>query len=104
MMDGLGIDTGISLDDLVQTGQFISDALGRPNGSKVKLWCFTKIQATLLFRLEMPSNLPAKNSYCTNVYMIFIDNKLVFGEVRVFQNLECGKCYSCSLLLFSPFC
>jgi len=35
MMDGLGIDTGISLDDLVQTGQFISDALGRPNGSKV---------------------------------------------------------------------
>ena len=35
MMDGLGIDTGISLDDLVETGQYISDALGRPNGSKV---------------------------------------------------------------------
>jgi len=35
MMDGLGIDTGISLDDLVETGQYISDVLGRPNGSKV---------------------------------------------------------------------
>ena len=36
MMDGLGIDTGISLDDLVETGQYISDVLGRPNGSKVR--------------------------------------------------------------------
>ena len=44
MMDGLGIDTGISLDDLVETGQFISDALGRPNGSKVSLSNETKIQ------------------------------------------------------------
>jgi len=35
MMDGLGIDTGISLDELVTVGNFISDALGRPNGSKV---------------------------------------------------------------------
>ena len=41
MMDGLGIDTGISLDDLVETGQFISDALGRPNGSKVSLTFLT---------------------------------------------------------------
>ena len=43
MMDGLGIDTGISLDDLVETGQFISDALGRPNGSKVSFSNETKI-------------------------------------------------------------
>ena len=28
MMDGLGIDTGISLDELVTVGNFISDALG----------------------------------------------------------------------------
>lgn len=35
MMDGLGIDTGISLDDLVHVGNYISNALGRPNGSKV---------------------------------------------------------------------
>jgi hydroxymethylglutaryl-CoA lyase len=35
MMDGLGIKTGISLDDLVKTGNFISSELGRENGSKV---------------------------------------------------------------------
>lgn len=35
MMDGLGIETGISLDDLVHVGNYISNALGRPNGSKV---------------------------------------------------------------------
>lgn len=35
MMDGLGIKTGISLDELVKVGQFISTELGRPNGSKV---------------------------------------------------------------------
>ena len=29
MMDGLGIDTGISLDELVTVGNFISDALGK---------------------------------------------------------------------------
>ena len=47
MMDGLGIDTGISLDDLVQTGQFISDALGRPNGSKVQIK--TRLLVTLFY-------------------------------------------------------
>lgn len=35
MMDGLGIKTGISLDELVKVGHFISTELGRPNGSKV---------------------------------------------------------------------
>jgi len=35
MLDGLGIKTGIQLDELVKVGQFISDELGRPNASKV---------------------------------------------------------------------
>lgn len=35
MMDGLGIKTGISLDELVKVGDFISTELGRPNQSKV---------------------------------------------------------------------
>lgn len=35
MMDGLGIKTGIELDELVHVGNYISDTLGRPNGSKV---------------------------------------------------------------------
>ena len=35
MLDGLGIKTGISLDDLVKVGNFISTELGRMNGSKV---------------------------------------------------------------------
>ncbi|MEY4427874.1 MAG: hypothetical protein RLZZ182_563 [Pseudomonadota bacterium] len=34
MMRGLGIDTGIEFDALVDAGQFISEALGRPNGSR----------------------------------------------------------------------
>lgn len=35
MLDGLGIKTGISLDELVKVGNFISTELGRMNGSKV---------------------------------------------------------------------
>ncbi|WP_272868125.1 hydroxymethylglutaryl-CoA lyase [Stutzerimonas stutzeri] len=35
MLNGLGIDTGIGLDALIAAGQRISDALGRPNGSRV---------------------------------------------------------------------
>ena len=82
-MDGLGIDTGISLDDLVQTGQFISDALGRPNGSKVRIK--TRIGARDFILLSgwkcRQICLPKITiSTVTNVYMIFIDNKLVFGE------------------------
>jgi hydroxymethylglutaryl-CoA lyase len=34
-MNGLGVETGISLEKLVETGDFISKALNRPNGSKV---------------------------------------------------------------------
>ncbi len=34
LMRGLGIDTGIDFDALVDAGQFISEALGRPNGSR----------------------------------------------------------------------
>jgi hydroxymethylglutaryl-CoA lyase len=35
MLHGMGIDTGIDLDKLVDAGAFISDALGRPTGSRV---------------------------------------------------------------------
>jgi hydroxymethylglutaryl-CoA lyase len=37
MLDGLGIETGVSLDALIAAGRFISDHLGRPPGSKVSL-------------------------------------------------------------------
>ena len=35
MLHGMGIETGIDLDKLIDAGQFISDSLGRPNGSRV---------------------------------------------------------------------
>ena len=37
MLNGLGIDTGINLDALVDTALWISEKLGRPCGSKVSL-------------------------------------------------------------------
>ena len=35
MLNGLGIDTGVDLDKLVDAGNFIAGFLGRPSGSKV---------------------------------------------------------------------
>ena len=35
MLQGLGIETGVDLDRLILAGQRISEALGRPNGSRV---------------------------------------------------------------------
>ena len=35
MLNGMGIDTGIALDKLIDAGQFICEHLGRPNGSRV---------------------------------------------------------------------
>jgi hydroxymethylglutaryl-CoA lyase len=35
MLQGMGIETGIDLQQLVKTGRWISEQLGRPNGSKV---------------------------------------------------------------------
>ena len=35
MLHGMGINTGIDLDKLVDAGKFISDFLGRPSGSRV---------------------------------------------------------------------
>ncbi|ATJ82404.1 hydroxymethylglutaryl-CoA lyase [Halomonas beimenensis] len=35
LLDGLGIDTGIDLDKLAATGSWITQAIGRPNRSKV---------------------------------------------------------------------
>jgi len=34
MLNGLGVETGIDLDKLVNAGEFISGVLGRPSGSK----------------------------------------------------------------------
>ena len=35
LLHGMGIETGIDLDRLVDAGQYISDQLGRPSGSRV---------------------------------------------------------------------
>jgi hydroxymethylglutaryl-CoA lyase len=35
MLQGMGIDTGIDLDKLIDAGVFISDALGRKTNSRV---------------------------------------------------------------------
>jgi hydroxymethylglutaryl-CoA lyase len=35
MLDGMGIDTGIDLDKLIDAGKYISDYLGRKSGSRV---------------------------------------------------------------------
>lgn len=35
MLNGMGIDTGIALDKLIEAGRFISEHLDRPNGSRV---------------------------------------------------------------------
>ena len=42
MLHGLGIDTGIDLDALIDAGQFISDFLGRPTHSRAGKAIFTK--------------------------------------------------------------
>lgn len=39
LLEGLGIDTGINLEKMIETGRFISKALGRENGSKVAQAC-----------------------------------------------------------------
>lgn len=35
LLNGLGIDTGINMDQLIDAGQRICDVLGKPNGSRV---------------------------------------------------------------------
>lgn len=35
MLNGMGIETGVNLSQLVEAGRFISDFLQRPNGSRV---------------------------------------------------------------------
>lgn len=42
LLNGLGIEHGVDLDRLVAAGQFISDELGRVNGSKVGVACGQK--------------------------------------------------------------
>jgi hydroxymethylglutaryl-CoA lyase len=45
MLHGMGIDTGIDLDLLIDAGQFISEALGRPTNSRAGKAIWTKRQA-----------------------------------------------------------
>jgi isopropylmalate/homocitrate/citramalate synthase len=35
MLNGMGIETGVDFDKLVEAGRFITDAIGRPPVSKV---------------------------------------------------------------------
>ena len=42
LLQGMGIETGIDLDKLIDAGQFISDHLGRPTQSRVAKALFTK--------------------------------------------------------------
>ena len=42
MLHGMGIETGIDLDKLIDAGQFISNFLGRPTNSRVGKALFTK--------------------------------------------------------------
>ncbi|MDO4693297.1 MAG: hydroxymethylglutaryl-CoA lyase [Eikenella sp.] len=46
MLHGMGIDTGIDLDKLIDAGQMISDFLGRPSQSRVARAVLNKRQAT----------------------------------------------------------
>ena len=42
MLNGLGIETGVDFDRLVDAGRFISEALGREVGSKAGLAALRK--------------------------------------------------------------
>lgn len=46
MLHGMGIDTGIDLDALVDAGQYISDFLGRPSQSRVAKALLAKREAS----------------------------------------------------------
>jgi hydroxymethylglutaryl-CoA lyase len=35
MLEGMGVATGVDIDELVAAGLFISDLLGRPPGSRL---------------------------------------------------------------------
>jgi hydroxymethylglutaryl-CoA lyase len=35
MLNGMGIQTGVDIDAIVDAGAFISEAIGKPNGSRV---------------------------------------------------------------------
>ena len=45
LLHGMGIETGIDLDLLIDAGQFISDFLNRPTNSRAAKALFTKRQA-----------------------------------------------------------
>ena len=47
MLQGMGIDTGIDLDALIDAGQYISDFLGRPTQSRVAKALLAKREASV---------------------------------------------------------
>ena len=47
MLQGMGIETGIDLDKLIDAGQFISDHLGRPTQSRVAKALLTEARQRL---------------------------------------------------------
>ncbi|MEG2629256.1 MAG: hydroxymethylglutaryl-CoA lyase, partial [Comamonas sp.] len=47
MLQGMGIETGIDLDALIDAGQYISDFLGRPTQSRVAKALLAKREATV---------------------------------------------------------
>ncbi|MDT8895247.1 hydroxymethylglutaryl-CoA lyase [Halomonas sp. I1] len=46
LLDGLGIDSGVDLDKLAATGDWITQAIGRPNRSKAGVATATKLSDT----------------------------------------------------------
>jgi hydroxymethylglutaryl-CoA lyase len=42
MLDGMGIETGVDMAKLMDAGRFISEAIGRPNGSRAARALFAK--------------------------------------------------------------
>jgi hydroxymethylglutaryl-CoA lyase len=47
LLDGLGIETGVDLSAVVAAGDFISNAIGRPNGSRAGKALLAKAAATV---------------------------------------------------------
>lgn len=46
MLRGMGVDTGVDLDSLLQASSFISEQLGRPPQSRVARAMLTKCDPT----------------------------------------------------------
>ncbi|KAF5290667.1 hypothetical protein FQR65_LT01957 [Abscondita terminalis] len=47
MLQGLGVNTGVHLNRLIEVGQFISKAIDRPTGSKVNTAMYKNLESTI---------------------------------------------------------